>query len=360
VGRSRPSHHPRGLRGRLSAAGSGAIGLALTLLSASAAAEDAKSLFDQGLSDMLAGRYAAGCAKIAESYRLEAHAGVLFTLAECHRKEGKIATASERYGAYLAVYDGLPADEQRRQRERAEISRREQTELMPLVPRLTIVLPASAPAGTVVTKDGAALASDKLGTPLPVDPGEHVFTTRAPGGPETRHRTTVRIGEERQVELTVVLADTHNTVVGPPPQAYENPVPPALPPEVPPPDHGSPSPSGSGQRTWAYVVGGVGLAGIVVGAVTGVLVLRERNTIIDSCDTRNRCSDDGIDAADRAQTLGLVSTVGFAVGAAGLTAGTVLWFSAGSQGRSSARGGRATAGGRSSLPGGLIGVSGRF
>jgi hypothetical protein len=46
--------------------------------------------------------------------------------------------------------------------------------------------------------------------------------------------------------------------------------------------------------------------------------------ILKECNDDHRCSPDGLAAADRAQTLGLVSTIGFAVGATGLVAATIL------------------------------------
>jgi hypothetical protein len=49
------------------------------------------------------------------------------------------------------------------------------------VPTLTLLLPANAPAGTTVTRNGETLGSAALGLPLPVDPGRYEIVTRAPG-----------------------------------------------------------------------------------------------------------------------------------------------------------------------------------
>src|ERR1700724_1365517 len=43
--------------------------------------DPAAALFDRGLADMQAHRYATACPELAESYRLDPHAGGLFTLA---------------------------------------------------------------------------------------------------------------------------------------------------------------------------------------------------------------------------------------------------------------------------------------
>ena len=332
----------------------------MTALAGAASAQDAESLFDQGLSDMLAGHFGIGCPKLAESYRLEPQPGVLFTLAECYRREGRIATASARYGDFLELYKTLSPDEQRRQRERFDISNKERTELLPLIPRLTVILPSSAPPITVVTKDGSRLRAEELGAPLPVDPGEHVFTTQAPGGPLTRHRTNVRVGDERRIELTVVLPATEaDPVPGAAPAVPDDAARPSTDRDVARASDRGGEPA-STRRGWAYAFGTVGVAGIVVGAVTGALVLSQRSVIRDSCNSQNECDPAGLEAADRARKLGLVSTIGFGIGAAGLTTGTLLWVSAGPSPRqTTVRGGL----GQPATPGApeaLFGVSGRF
>ena len=65
---------------------------------------------------MLAGRYDTGCPELAESYRLDPAPGTLFTLAECERKGGNIATALARYDDYLQLFNRMSPDEQAHQR----------------------------------------------------------------------------------------------------------------------------------------------------------------------------------------------------------------------------------------------------
>ena len=80
----------------------------------------------------------------------------------------------------------------------------------------------------------------------------------------------------------------------------------------------------------AFVAGGVGLASIVVGAVTGGLVFAKKSTVSDNCiDTV--CNAQGKDAVDQASTLALVSDITFGVGLAGVAAGVVLYLLAPSQ-----------------------------
>ena len=59
----------------------------------------------------------------------------------------------------------------------------------------------------------------------------------------------------------------------------------------------------------------------------GILALDQKGIIDEHCPER-RCDAVGTKARQDIQTPGLVSTIGFGVGAAGLAAATVLWLTA--------------------------------
>src|SRR5262249_23631314 len=138
-----------------------------------------------------------------KSYKLDPRPGTLFTLAECEAKRGRLATAVKHYDDYLALHAQLSESQRRRQGERAQIARAQRAMLLPLVPGLTMVLPPDAPRGTIVTLDGAVVAPSALGAELPVDPGEHVVTTQAPGGPVDSARVSVANGQKKAAMLQV-------------------------------------------------------------------------------------------------------------------------------------------------------------
>ncbi|WP_437523140.1 hypothetical protein WME79_33470 [Sorangium sp. So ce726] len=285
----------------------------------------AESLFNRGLADMLAGKFQTGCPALTESYRLDPRPGRLFTLAECEAKWGRTATAVSRYNDFLALYSRMSESEQLKQYDRYKIVLEQRDALVPLVPQLTLSLPADAPAGTLVQRDGITLEGPSLGIALPVNPGEHVVTTRAPGGPVHEMQFTIEKSEQKTIELEVKLPDT-------PPPATPTDQPPhqsALPPSQH--DEGASraqAPTGtSGRRVLAYVTGGLALGGLIAGGVTGVLALDESRRADEDCDDvgsgRAVCNTaEGQAAGKRAKDLGLVSTIGFGAGAA--LAGTAL------------------------------------
>lgn len=268
------------------------------------------ALFDKGLKDMLAGRYKTGCPALAESFRLDPEPGTLFTVAECQRKQGKLATALAHYDDYLRLFARMTPDQQQQQRGRDKVSKTERDALASVVPRLTLHLPADAPASTIVKLQGRRLEGPSLGIALPIDPGSYTLTTQIPGGPEHEQQVSMAKGEHKDITLEVDRANAPSK----PPAA----VPLHQPRPAPEPEQGRAS-----SKTWAYIAGGVGVAGIALGSVTGILALGKKATVDSQC-SGTVCNAEGKQAADSGKSLALVSTVGFGVGAAGLVTAAVL------------------------------------
>jgi hypothetical protein len=316
----------------------------LLALSREARAQDAKSLFEEGLAEMTSGRYKIGCALIKRSLDIESRPGAVFTLAECYSKAGRIASAVEMYDRYLGLFEAMTGDQRQQHADRAEISKRERTRLIDGVPWLTITLPKHAPAGVVVTRDGEPFAPDLFGVALAVDPGVHVFTTRAPDGPLIQQRIELGLGDRKAAVLDVRSAGG-DTAVPPPPPPIDG---------VPPEPDRSPGPN-----PWVYVTGAVGAAGLLTGGITGLVLLDKRRIIHAECDADKVCTPKGKDAADLAQNvLAPVTTVGFVVGGVGAAATVVLLLAAPSSGDAATSAWVPSA--AFDEHGASVGVSGRF
>lgn len=292
--------------------------LAPLTLSAPAGAQDvaaADALFNRGVTEMKAGQYQKACGLIAESMRLDPQPGTLFTLSQCEVKWDRTATAVARLDDYLQLYDRLTPDQKAQQLNRPKVVKEQRNRLAPDVPELTLSLPPGAPAGTVVKRDDSVVASAALGLGLPVDPGEHVVSTQAPGGALWELRITIAKGEKKPVVLEVKPAPT----VEPRPAPVVAVPAPAVATDAPPPQEAGPS----GRRVAIYAIGGVGVAGLVLGGVMGGLAAAKKPTIVAHCAPplaaggAYRCDPTGLAAANSGQTFALVSTIGVA---AGLTA----------------------------------------
>jgi hypothetical protein len=81
----------------------------------------------------------------------------------------------------------------------------------------------------------------------------------------------------------------------------------------------------------AWVAGGVGVAGVGVGAVTGGLAIGKKGVVQEHCGADYSCDQTGYDASRSGKTLSTVSTVSFAVGAVGIGLATYLVLSSGGE-----------------------------
>lgn len=159
-------------------------------------------MFQRGLADMLAGRYASGCPALAESLRLDPRPGTLFTLAECESRAGLIASALDHYESFLRLAADLPPDAAQRQSTRRRIAAEQRAILAARVSVLTIQLPRDAPAGTVVKRDAATVSAQALAAPMNLDPGPHAVTVAVPGAPPAERRFVLGPGERKELAFS--------------------------------------------------------------------------------------------------------------------------------------------------------------
>jgi hypothetical protein len=271
---------------------------------------DAEALFEQARNAADAGSYASACPKFAESYRLDPTPGALLNLADCEEHLGHVATAWLNFRKAAEVL--APTDS------RLPIAKQKVAALEKRLSRLAIRLAPNAPAGTLVKRDGEEITNAILGVAVPTDPGKHVVTVTAPGLREQRYE--VAVAEGVSIEFTA--------------EAFANGAPASAPASAP-----STSPSTSlaltppGQddrgdlRTYGFIAGGIGAAGLLAGLVTRGLALGKKGSIADHCDANKLCDQTGLDAVSAADTLQTVSTVSLLVGVAGLGTGAYLILS---------------------------------
>lgn len=104
---------------------------------------------------------------------------------------------------------------------------------------------------------------------------------------------------------------------------------PPMPPPAPPVSRALPPPSkpvasAGPVPVIGWVLVGTGIAGLATSGIAGGIVLDAKSTASAHCDRFNTCDADGLAAADRGRTAGLVGTIAFGVGAATLATGIVL------------------------------------
>jgi hypothetical protein len=295
------------------------VALAMSLAASPAALADdgaastrAQALFDEAIALMKAGKYAEACPRLEESDRLDPGMGTEYRLAECHESAGKIASA---WTVFRAVAD---AATRAGQGDRAALSIRRAAALAPRLPTLLIDVPASALLPDLSLRiDGNPIARADWGRKIPVDPGLHLIAARAP-----RHVGWVRSITPVEASSTTVTVPLLGDGSAPPP-----PPPPPPPPRV----EALPTatPGLSAPRIAALAVGGVGVAGVVVGAVFGLRAGSQWTSATATCADPVKgqsCTPAGIELGKQASGSATLSTVGFITGGAALLTGTVLWI----------------------------------
>jgi hypothetical protein len=168
-----------------------------------------------------------------------------------------------------------------------------------------------------VTMDGQVLTEKLDGTAIAINPGQHRLVFESTGRSPQEKALVVREGEKDRHERIVLVA----TAPGP-----TEPVPEAA--TVAPVE--STKHDGATQRVAGLVVGGVGVAGIVLGGVFGIVSKSTYDSALnhDCQGVPNECSPTGYDQGKSAHSQAAVSTVAFIAGGVLLGGGALLYFTA--------------------------------
>lgn len=237
---------------------------------------------------------------------------ILGRLGECQVETGRIVLGTENLNR--VVREQLPPNAPApflaaQQRAKGVLDR-----ALPRIAYLVVQVTPKDLASAVVTVDGAPVPNALIGAERPTDPGAHEVVVKAAGYNESKASVTLTEGSHQEVAL-VLTPDPNAAVAGALPA---QPTPVAPPPASPAP---APAASSGGNNTLAYVLLGVGGAGLVTGSVTGLMAMSKKSSL--DCPDKH-CSPAEHDTLDSAKTLATVSTIGFGVGLAGAAVGVVL------------------------------------
>jgi len=276
----------------------------------------ASRLFDEASKLMAAGQTSAACAKYAESKRLDAQLGTLLYLGECYAKIGKTASA------WVSFKEAVDIAAQRSDSRTTKIRER-LANIEKALSNLVIVVADSEPADLEIRQDGAVVGRAAWGSPIPIDPGGHEVTATSP------------TAKPRQVKVDVTDGGQTITVNLPPIEYLPAPVATAAPTAAAAKAEQNRSAPRADDRAWfskhrklvAVIAGGVGVAGVGVGAAFGLMVKPTYDKSAGDCN-KDVCGSAGHDYRQSAFTKAEVSNIAFGVGAASLIGGAVLWLTA--------------------------------
>jgi hypothetical protein len=261
---------------------------------------DARRLFHDAGTAMGAGDYATAALLYAHSNELYPAPTAALGEARALVKLGRLLDAHERYRR-LAATD-LDDDAPEAFVEAVEAADGERELVRDRLATLIVVVEGEAE----VFLDGAALARSAWGEERLVDPGKHHVRAVVEGGRSVEREVHVVEGQVLEVPILVAAAALDD------------------PPEV----RVEPASDGSAQRVAGYLMIGVGGAALAAFGITGALYLDAKSTIDAECDAAKRCSQAGLDAVDRGDTLGSVNAAMLIGGLVSATAGVVLVLTA--------------------------------
>lgn len=294
--------------------------VAVPAFAADPTAEDiaaARALGVQGIQLADAGNCAEAIDKLERAEALYHAPTILGRLGECQVQVGQIVKGTENLNR--VVREQLAPSAPAVFKQAQERAKKQLDAALPRIAYLTVKVEPKA-ANASVTVDAAAVPPALIGAERPTDPGTHEVVANASGYSQAHQSVTLAEGGHQEVTLT--LAQDPNAVASTPLNTNTT-----LPPETgtgtvnltPAP---APAPAAAKRdNSLAIFALGVGGAGLVVGTVTGVLAISKKNSL--ECPDK-KCPPSQHDDLDSANTMAMISNVGFGVGIVGVAVGTVL------------------------------------
>jgi hypothetical protein len=286
------------------------------------AKQQADQLFKDGREFVKSGRYAEACPMFKESQRLDPSLASRCNIAVvCHQMTGQTGTA-------WAMLEEV--EREAREAGKKQSLKCAQEAMEALKPDLAMIsLDTRAVAGTpglAITRDGVAVPASQWDKPVAADPGEHVIEVTATG--RKPWRGTAQATAKSTYALVIPALEPErpgepHTQPAPSPASPAPPTPGPGPGPVRVPAPPDASPRWTGLHTSAAVFTAVGGAGLIVGAVAGLISLAEGKAA--GCANGFCPTQTALDSSKSAYAAGNVATAGFVIGGVAGAGAVVLW-----------------------------------
>jgi hypothetical protein len=278
----------------------------------------AEALFQEGRRLMAEGKIGEACPKLAASQELDPGPGTLLNLAACYELNGQSASA------WATWLEAAAAAERGGRTGWAGQAKKHAEKLAPTLSRLTILVPTpSNVVGLSVERDGVPIHREEWGEAVPVDPGVHPVVASAPQ--RQMWSTIVTVGPNAATVTVTVPALVPEQRPSGPAALLPRPVPAADAMHATQPDRGSESGGPSYWKTVGFAMGAAGVVSMAVGGIFGALAKGSHDDAMEQC-TNKLCTQEGIDAEDRAHDQAAVSSIAVVSGALVAGSGAALYF----------------------------------
>ena len=267
--------------------------------------DEARDHFDRGIELYEQGRFEQAAVAFERAYQLKPSFRILYNIGQVENELGHFAAALSAYRGYLEQGAG-DVPRERGFKVQGEIER-----LTTLVGQITF---EGAKNGAIVLIDREERGRIPLDGPIPVDLGKHEVALEVEG--EKVHERVIKVAGGETVVVTVESGGMD--IIDRP---WDDPADPGDP-DGPGDDK---TPEDGPKRVWTWVAFGVGGAAGVGAIITGSMALSKES------DVRDRCSGGECPASlsgdfDSVEKLALTTDILIGVAAAGVVAGTLLYF----------------------------------
>ncbi|HEX8791900.1 MAG TPA: tetratricopeptide repeat protein [Polyangiaceae bacterium] len=240
-------------------------------------------------------------------------------LARALRDAGKLADAWTEYERVVQDATKLAAKEERYAKT-ADAATTERTDVEAKL-AFVIVTVAHAPADGVLKVGGKTVPQDQWVEPIVAPAGAvDVVLTDASGKELARQTVMAAVGQKLPVDLDAQPA--------PAPAAPHEVAAEDKPDMGPAPSDTTPPPASSGRaglRPWAYVAGGVGVAGLAAFTIFGLMANSNFSDLQNSCHPLSACPSSKSGEIDSGKTDQIIANIGLGVGIVGVAAGATLF-----------------------------------
>jgi hypothetical protein len=255
----------------------------------------------------VAGDWAGALSRLEQVSRIKTTPQVRFHLARCKEHLGR---QTEALGDYrLAEYEASQVNA-------AEIGdiRQARQDLEIRVPKLIVTLNPQL-ANATVELDGIALGESNLGKEIPVDPGDHQLVVRAVDGQSFVRRTSVAESTSETVNIDppagFVLGTSRDKIANPPIARRDS----------------VDANSGLRPPIWAWIAGGVGVAGAIAAGVFWYERERAIDDLNNGCTVNNICPTNLKPTQTRGEQASVGAPIALGIGLLGLGIATYGFLS---------------------------------
>jgi hypothetical protein len=286
----------------------GAVAVAMVFMAEPAFAQpaqaDAKVEFTAGQKLFDAGRQAEALPHFRKAFAASNSPNARLMIARCLVALGKTAEAYEEMATTTREATARAESDAKYARTR-DAAAAEMALLERRIGKLVVAL-AEPGAGAAVTLDGAPLGAERLGVPVAVQPGKMTIEATHAGDKPVRREVTIGAGETKTVAIAFTSAGAAPTA------ATSDTAP------------GEVKTQGGGVRIAGFVIAGLGVAGMGAFAGAGLAAKSKFSAVESECGSA-RCTDPKYgDVIDSGKALQTIANIGLGVGIAGIVGGALM------------------------------------